>query len=54
MCYSTAELVGERGDDLIAGQVITLGSVVKTIYPQAGWQIRAGFEQLAPVELAIV
>lgn len=37
-----------------AGALVSLGSVVKTIYPVAGTAVRAEFSGLAPVELEIV
>ncbi len=39
---------------LKAGAVITLGSVVRTIYPAAGDRIRAEFAGLAPVGIEVV
>jgi 2-oxo-3-hexenedioate decarboxylase/2-keto-4-pentenoate hydratase len=50
-----ADHLNARGSNLKAGEVITLGSVIKTIYPQAGsrTRIEARFEQLAPVTLQI-
>lgn len=38
-----AEQVSATGEALRAGQLITLGSVVKTIYPQAGTHVEARF-----------
>jgi 2-keto-4-pentenoate hydratase len=43
-----------RGNILHAGHIVTLGSVVKTIYPDPGTTIEAGFDRLAPVKLNIV
>ena len=37
-----------------AGAVVSLGSVVKTIYPPAGTHVKAEFEELGAVELEIV
>ncbi len=48
-----AEHLAARGTPLCAGQVVTLGSVVKTIYPNAGTGIEAGFDRLPPVTLEI-
>lgn len=42
-----------RGSFLKAGQIVTLGSVVKTIYPEPGMHIEAAFDQLEPVRLDI-
>lgn len=49
-----ADHAAERGMPLRTGQVVTLGSVVKTIYPEAGSRIEARFEGLLPVRLEIV
>lgn len=38
---------------LKAGEVVTLGSVVKTIYPRAGDVIEASFDGLAPVVITV-
>ncbi|MEM1039521.1 MAG: fumarylacetoacetate hydrolase family protein [Pseudomonadota bacterium] len=43
---------GEGG--LQAGEIVTLGSVVKTIYPQAGMHIIGGFEGLGSVTVEVV
>ena len=48
-----ADHAAERGTPLRAGQVVTLGSVVKTIYPEAGRRIEARFEGLPAVEIAV-
>ena len=48
-----AEHLAARGTPLRAGQVVTLGSVVKTIYPNAGTRIEAGFDRLPRVTLEI-
>lgn len=48
-----ADHVAARGGRLEAGAVISLGSVVKTIYPAAGMRIEAAFDRLAPVILEI-
>jgi 2-oxo-3-hexenedioate decarboxylase/2-keto-4-pentenoate hydratase len=48
-----ADHFNARGSWLKAGEIITLGSVIKTIYPQAGMHVEARFEQLAPVTLQI-
>jgi 2-keto-4-pentenoate hydratase len=42
-----------RGVTLQAGHIVTLGSVVKTIYPAPGDRVEAGFDRLAPVTLTI-
>ncbi len=39
---------------LQAGQIVTLGSVVKTFYPRAGTRVEACFAGLAPVTLQIL
>ena len=49
-----ADHVAARGGRLEAGAVVTLGSVVKTIYPEAGTRIEAVFDHLSPVTLEIV
>lgn len=49
-----ADHVVARGGRLEAGVVVSLGSVVKTIYPAAGTRIEAGFDHLSPVTLEIV
>ena len=49
-----ADHAAERGTPLRPGQVVTLGSVVKTIYPEAGTRIEARFEGLPPVAVAVV
>ena len=49
----TASIAAARGAPLRAGHIITLGSVVKTIYPAPGDRIEAVFEGLAPVRLTI-
>ena len=41
-----AEHVSAAGEALRAGQLITLGSVVKTIYPQAGTLVEARFDDM--------
>lgn len=48
-----ADHLAARGARLEAGQVVTLGSVVKTIYPVAGTCIEAVFDRLDPVTLRI-
>ncbi len=48
-----AEHVAARGGRLQAGALVTLGSVVKTIYPAGGTRIEAGFDRLPPVALQI-
>ena len=48
-----AEHVAARGGRLRAGAVVSLGSVVKTIYPTVGTRIEAGFDRLPPVTLEI-
>jgi 2-oxo-3-hexenedioate decarboxylase/2-keto-4-pentenoate hydratase len=42
-----------QGASLKAGEVVTLGSVVKTIYPVAGMRIEAHVDRLPPVMLRI-
>ena len=42
-----------RGSHLMAGEVVTLGSVVKTIYPKAGTSIEAGFDRLPSVTISV-
>nr|MDJ0894521.1 hypothetical protein [Alphaproteobacteria bacterium] len=48
-----ADHMTARGSYLEAGEVVTLGSVVKTIYPKAGTSIEAGFDRLPSVTLTI-
>lgn len=48
-----AEHLAAREAKLRAGDVITLGSVVKTIYPEAGTRIEARFDRLPSVLLQI-
>ena len=48
-----ADHLAARGGRLEAGQVVTLGSVVKTIYPPAGTRVEARFDRLPPVSLRI-
>lgn len=48
-----AEHLAARGARLRAGDVVTLGSVVKTIYPAAGTRIEARFDRLPSVLLQI-
>ena len=49
-----ADHLAARDSRLEAGDVVTLGSVVKTIYPEPGARIEARFEGLPPVSLEIV
>ncbi len=49
-----AEHLLARGAQLKRGEIVTLGSVVKTIYPTAGTQVEAVFEGLQPVTVHIV
>lgn len=49
-----ADHLAARGGGLRAGEVVTLGSVVKTIYPEAGTKIEAGFDRLPAVTLEIL
>ena len=49
-----ADHAAERATPLRAGQVVTLGSVVKTIYPEAGRRIEARFEGLPPVAIQVL
>jgi 2-keto-4-pentenoate hydratase len=48
-----ANHLSARGQVLRAEHIITLGSVVKTIYPEPGATIKAGFDRLVPVTLEI-
>jgi 2-keto-4-pentenoate hydratase len=48
-----ANHLSARNATLKAGHIVTLGSVVKTIYPESGTTIEAGFDRLAPVTLDI-
>ena len=48
-----ANHLSARGQVLRAEHIITLGSVVKTIYPEPGASIEAGFDRLVPVTLEI-
>lgn len=48
-----AEHLASRDACLRAGEIVTLGSVVKTIYPAAGMRIEACFDRLPPVALRI-
>lgn len=48
-----ARHLASRGAALHAGEVVTLGSVVKTIYPAAGTRVEARFDRLPPVLLQI-
>lgn len=48
-----AEHLASRGACLKAGEIVTLGSVVKTIYPAAGTRVEACFDRLPPVALRI-
>ena len=45
--------LASRGESLRAGEVVTLGSVVKTIYPEPGTRVEARFDRLPPVVLDI-
>ena len=49
-----ADHASRLGTPLRAGQVITLGSVVKTIYPEPGQQIEARFTRLPPVRIDVL
>jgi len=49
-----ADHLAARGTRLRAGDAVTLGSVVKTIYPQAGMRIVAQFDRLPAVAIEIV
>jgi 2-keto-4-pentenoate hydratase len=42
------------GTPLKPGDIVTLGSVVKTIYPQAGHTVEAHFGGLSPVKITII
>ena len=48
-----ARHLASRGTTLHAGEIVTLGSVVKTIYPEAGARIEARFDRLPPVLLRV-
>lgn len=48
-----ANHLSARGQVLRAGHIVTLGSVVKTVYPKAGTTVEAGFDRLAQVTLDI-
>ncbi len=48
-----ADHLAARGTGLKAGEAVTLGSVVKTIYPRAGSSIEARVEGMSPVTLRI-
>lgn len=48
-----ADHAAETGTPLQRGQIITLGSVVKTIYPEPGQVISARFEGLPPATVTI-
>lgn len=48
-----AEHLAAQGASLKAGDVVTLGSVVKLIYPASGARIEARFDGLPPVTLRI-
>jgi 2-keto-4-pentenoate hydratase len=48
-----ANHLSAHGMTLQAGHIVTLGSVVKTIYPASGDRVEAGFDRLAPVFLTI-
>lgn len=49
-----ADHTAALGEMLKAGQIITLGSVVKTIYPQRGQRIEARFDRLPPVSIEVI
>lgn len=49
-----AEHAAAQSAPLRAGQIVTLGSVVKTIYPEADDVVEARFDGLAPVRIEIV
>jgi 2-oxo-3-hexenedioate decarboxylase/2-keto-4-pentenoate hydratase len=48
-----AEHLASRGARLRAGEIVTLGSIVKTIYPEPGARVEARFDRLPPVLLRI-
>ncbi len=48
-----ADHVSRLGTPLEAGQIVTLGSVVKTIYPKPGQVISATFEGLPPATVTV-
>jgi 2-oxo-3-hexenedioate decarboxylase/2-keto-4-pentenoate hydratase len=49
-----ADHLAAQGVQLARGEVVTLGSVVKTFYPQADMQVKAVFGGLDPVTIDIV
>lgn len=49
-----ADHVARLGSPLRAGQIVTLGSVVKTIYPEPGQRIAARFTRLPTVGVDII
>ncbi|MFK7943980.1 MAG: 2-keto-4-pentenoate hydratase [Paracoccaceae bacterium] len=49
-----ADQAARLGTPLQAGQVVTLGSVVKTIYPKPGQRIEARFTRLPSVSVDVV
>ncbi|MEL7467716.1 MAG: hydratase [Pseudomonadota bacterium] len=48
-----ADHASRLGTPLEAGQIVTLGSVVKTVYPKPGQRISARFDGLAPATVTI-
>lgn len=48
-----ADHLAAQGARLSRGQIVTLGSVVKTIYPSAGMRIEAIFDGLEPVRVDV-
>ncbi|MEM1297846.1 MAG: fumarylacetoacetate hydrolase family protein [Pseudomonadota bacterium] len=49
-----AEQAAQLGTPLEEGQVVTLGSVVKTIYPEPGTRIEARFTRLPTVKVDVI
>ena len=49
-----ADLRAGQGEPLRAGEVVTLGSVIRTIYPSPGLHVAAVFEGLDPPEAEIL
>ncbi|MDH3715803.1 MAG: sulfate adenylyltransferase [Gammaproteobacteria bacterium] len=49
-----ADHLAAHGARLSRGQIVTLGSVVKTFYPSAGMQVKAVFDALEPATVNIV
>lgn len=52
--YAALTWLAEARGGLAAGDLVTLGSVVKTIYPEPGRTVRASFTDLPGVEIRIL